>query len=263
MKKKYNFLVVFVLFVCVASLKFYYQTTDAGSDASIKLYSPKTDPTPKQEEVTRFDYVSKHKGLLDCRLEYKLDESKNKRSNVTELNSNLHGERIVRAILVYYPNDQFEDFKLEFKWFFRSWIEMQKYEPSKWRTDIVVFFDADKPQSADKLKFFTDLNCTYDNQRKGRKDTQKCVLVQYKALSDRFLESSTLKFTNKDTMYEYFYDKYDAFSENSNEFHVRLKDISHYVYLDSILMAFDGFKYLKDHYDFLIRSGKSFSCLLF
>jgi hypothetical protein len=257
---------IFLLCLCVFSLAvFYYKASgfsglDSMSTVHLDRVKPKTENTVNQTSIkTRandsFNYIDKYANLLGCSVEYKLD-SNTKHSNVTQLNSNVHDLRIVRGVLVYFPHDQFENFRLEFKWFYRSWIEMQKYEPAKWRTDIVVFFDGKKKLSSKTgLEFFEDLNCTYGNQRKNRDDPPQCVLIQYEALSDRSVQPSKFNFPNRDMMYEYFYDKFDIFDDSPSEFYARLKDISKYGYMDSILMAYDGFEYFNNsHYDFLIRS---------
>ena len=78
-----------------------------------------------------------------------------------------HSIRMTRAVLVYFPIDQINNFKNEFKWLYRSWIEMQKHESPKWRTDLVVFIN--KSPVFEKKEFFLNgLNCTFANRRRLR-----------------------------------------------------------------------------------------------
>ncbi|CAF0812581.1 unnamed protein product, partial [Rotaria sordida] len=46
---------------------------------------------------------------------------------------------IQRAIVIYYPHHQSEDFFPEVRWLYRSWVEMLLGQPSTWRTDFVIF----------------------------------------------------------------------------------------------------------------------------
>ncbi|OQR92146.1 hydroxyacylglutathione hydrolase, mitochondrial-like isoform X2, partial [Thraustotheca clavata] len=80
----------------------------------------------------------------------------------------------VRAALIYLPPDQ-PRFIHELRWFKRSWIEMQKHEPSTWRTDIIIFTDGDIPE----LK---ELNCEITT-RTSITQPNKCIVVPgYKTL---------------------------------------------------------------------------------
>lgn len=40
-------------------------------------------------------------------------------------------ERVLKAVLVYFPIEINDNFVLEFKWLYRSWIEMIEYEPTR------------------------------------------------------------------------------------------------------------------------------------
>jgi hypothetical protein len=51
----------------------------------------------------------------------------------------LHEFRFTRGIVIYYPVEKHLSFESEIRWLHLSWIEMQKYEPSKWRTDLILF----------------------------------------------------------------------------------------------------------------------------
>jgi hypothetical protein len=56
---------------------------------------------------------------------------------------------------------------------------MQRYEPVKWRTDLIVFIER---SNFDVLK---ELNCTYENRRTNMLDKPMCTLIKYIPLKDR------------------------------------------------------------------------------
>ena len=56
---------------------------------------------------------------------------------------------------------------------------MQRYEPVKWRTDLVVFIEG---SDFNDLK---ELNCTYENRRTNVFDKPMCTLIKYIPLKDR------------------------------------------------------------------------------
>ncbi|OQR89786.1 hypothetical protein THRCLA_09582 [Thraustotheca clavata] len=76
----------------------------------------------------------------------------------------------VRAAVIYLPTKANTRFLSEFRWFHRSWVEMLKYQPANWRTDIVVFSDGPIP-------LIDELNCT-SQPRISRTEPNKCVGVQ-------------------------------------------------------------------------------------
>jgi len=87
----------------------------------------------------------------------------------------------VRAAIIYLPSENNGDrFAAQFRWFRRSWIEMQKHEPQHWRTDILVVTDG-------KIPLLTELNCTKDG-RTSRDEPNKCIVLDnyVKAKSKEF-----------------------------------------------------------------------------
>ncbi|RHY83275.1 hypothetical protein DYB26_001113 [Aphanomyces astaci] len=74
----------------------------------------------------------------------------------------------VRAAVLYLPSHE-PEFEIEFRWFRRSWLEMQKAEPSTWRTDIVVYSDGNSPA-------LEALNCSATSRRTSRDDANMCIL---------------------------------------------------------------------------------------
>lgn len=173
-----------------------------------------------------------------------------------------HTTRITRAILVFYPIEKNENFEPEFKWMYRSWIEMQAYEPGKWRTDIIVFVNTDHEAFKQADFFLNKLNCSVHNRRTRPEDKPMCTLINYKPFKSRQftkLDKIVLpQFKTEKEKYNYLLNDIDIFStEETNlvPFYLFMRRISNYGYLDSILMAFDGWSYFKSAgYNFLIRS---------
>lgn len=179
-----------------------------------------------------------------------------------------HDSRIVRAVIFFFPIEKHEYFEYEFRWVYRSWIEMQNYEPAKWRTDLILFVQNDEKNFKylrNELFFLNKLKCSFNNTRTSKFDKPMCTLIHYVPIKDRNLakirnpifRDETEK--NKLLKYEHLLTKVNIFSddkENLLPFYDMLKlKLSKYGYLDSILMAFDGFRYFKTaKYDFLIRS---------
>lgn len=169
-----------------------------------------------------------------------------------------HRLRITRAILVYFPIEQVDNFHYEFRWLYRSWTEMIKHEPSKWRTDLVVFARNEK-NFFNNNSFFDKLNCSFYHKRTSPNDKPMCVLMDYEAIKDRKFSSGEIKFASNNQLYNFILKKINIFNEsdpNMNIFYDFIKNrLSKYGYVDSILMAFDGYKYFQSAgYDFLIRS---------
>ena len=170
----------------------------------------------------------------------RLDSYANPASNQT------HNARFIRALVLYFPVDRKELYQIEFKWLYRSWIEMQQYEPPKWRTDLILFVQADLP-------FLTELNCSFAFKRRSDEELPLCTLIQYVPLNNRTI--STVNSPNYDDLLQ----KINIFSNNSIElapfYSLLKKSVVDYNYLDSIMVAFEGFEYFKSAgYDFLIRS---------
>ena len=191
--------------------------------------------------------------LLKCNTFYE----NNKHAEVwSPADPSLQEMRIVRGMLLYYPSDRTDWFEQEFKWLYRSWVEMQKHEPLKWRTDLIVFTDIEKLGT--NIATFTQLECTVTNLRTNKEQKPLCTLINYVAIKDRKSEKSLNKNSlNNDELYDELYRHLDVFDENAEnlwKFYEKLKEINHYNYADSILMAFDGYKYLKNNFDFLLRS---------
>ncbi|CAF0823084.1 unnamed protein product [Adineta ricciae] len=85
---------------------------------------------------------------------------------------------VSRALLLFYPNDQQSAFLPEFRWFYRSWIEMMKNESTLWRTDIIVYAN-------EYTSVFKQLGCVYERIRLDRKENAQCRVFPYIRIKDR------------------------------------------------------------------------------
>jgi hypothetical protein len=206
-------------------------------------------------------YKLKYPHLLDCQNNYNSsilkEEDRNNYNN--EAHKSLNDLRIVRGVLLFYPALQYEYFEQEFRWLYRSWVEMLKHEPKLWRTDLIVFLDHELYLTTSKTTF-QEFNCSVKNVRKSKHDEPMCTIFDYVAIKTRnikFYNKEELDRMNSEEVFRNLYKKVDVFSKNEEDFWIfygKLKEITSYNYLDSILMAFDGFKYLKNNFDFLLRT---------
>ena len=226
----------------------------------------------EQPKKSHIDYLAKYPNFMDCTIpKYKKWDSKTAIKNQVPDYSlpapeKMFKTKITRAILLYYPIEKHEDFYLELKWLYRSWIEMQKTEPAKWRTDIIIFIENDpewfKPNQTNWLD---DLNCSFKNIRKSKSDKPMCTLIHYVALKKREV-GEFIPIDHKQAKIEYnkLLTDINIFEDTTSQshpgnlqpFYSKAKNaLEDYGYVDSILMAFDGYKYFKSAgYDFLIRS---------
>lgn len=224
--------------------------------------SNQIDKQNEQSEKSRVahDFYSRYSFFLDCKNNlnpWKPDGSMPKYDPSLYIHpapNSTHQVRVTRAVLLYFPIEKLSHFQHELKWLYRSWINMQTYEPKKWRTDLIIFVDKDHANMAKPDIFFNELNCSYINQRTSPLDKPMCTLIDFKALADRKLPKEKKEFD-----YDFLLDKLDIYSNKSEdlkEFYSLLNaNLLSYGYLDSILMAFEGYEYFKRAgYDFLIRS---------
>jgi hypothetical protein len=223
----------------------------------------------EQFRNTPYNFLARYPFFQGCTKRYnrwqndtKIDENFNyTRSAPTRTKS----IRFIRGFIVYFPIDKVSNYIYEFKWLYRSWIEMQKYEPTKWRTDLIVFIDNNQTYFNNTSFFFNKLNCSFSNRRSSKKDPSMCTLIEYKSLFKRDFDALSKSYTeyrrmSRPDLYELILRWIDIFKENNQAdltlFYYFLRDnLKNYEYLDSILMAFDGYDYFKQAgFDFLIRS---------
>ena len=190
----------------------------------------------------------KYPKLLSCQNSYnEWPKDKNTKSyNISApADKKLYEKRFIRAVIVYFPISDIDYYKDELKWLYRSWINMMKYEPVKWRTDLVVFVDNDPALvNNGELSFMNEMNCRFENIRKSSEETPMCSLINYVPLNKREFNTPDRTFANDDLKYRYLLNDVDIFNSDPNEFDTFYKllklSINDYSYLDSILMAFEG-----------------------
>lgn len=237
-------------------------TTTPTTSTTIKTTSTKEENENVFEtEFQQIEQLKTYPNVLDCHYNYSSsilnnDDSSNYNN---EAPRKLHGVRIVRGLVIFYPADKNEYFEQEFRWVYRSWVEMRKYEPKLWRTDLVVFMNT-KVYAKTNNNVFPELNCTVDNIRKSKNDEPMCTIRNYVEIKDReipFYNKDTIEQISADEIYSFLYKKINIFNddaENLWKFYGKLKELYKYQYVDSILMAFDGYSYFKDNFDFLLRT---------
>ena len=272
MKKKNlkYILIIFIACLIVIYPKLKQKKKDIVS--SVKRNLIEKDVLNKFEpELRKFPFLNKYPFLLNCTInpttKWTIEKLKNKNTEINFLNpvpKKAHKKRISRAVIVYFPIEQTLRFKLEFQGLYNSWIHMQKHEPKKWRTDIVVFIENDEVFLNSITNFLTDMGCSFSNKRKSKRDKPMCTLLEYVPIKKRklkVLKNDLFKSDYRDfkAKYNYLLDNVDIFNNdemNLLPFYTMVKDsLQHYGYVDSILMAFDGYEYLNSAgYDFLIRS---------
>lgn len=97
---------------------------------------------------------------------------------------------MIRAILVRFPSEKSEYFFVQFRWFYRSWIESEMFTLERWRTDLVVIIDEKFP---DRIRtFLTQLNCTEKNRRQNRREISRCILIVHQTLAQRSDENKQI-----------------------------------------------------------------------
>lgn len=85
---------------------------------------------------------------------------------------------VLRALLLFYPNDQENDFVYELRWFFRSWIEMMTAEPPLWRTDLIIY-------ASEYSTIFKELGCVFDQVRLNAAEPTQCRVFPYVRVKNR------------------------------------------------------------------------------
>ena len=214
----------------------------------------------EKEKINKYDYLKKYPFFLECKTNYTNTNDLNDNDYSKEAMNETHKLRIVRGVTVYFPIEKTDEFFYEFKWLYRSWIEMIKYEPPKWRTDLVVFIENDPVKFNSSDFFLNQLNCSFNNKRTSPNDKPMCTLINYIPIRKReFSLDKNFSSLESDDKYKYLLNNINIYQKDQKHFDpfydflkVSLKT---YNYADSILMSFDGYEYFKSAgFDFLIRS---------
>jgi hypothetical protein len=220
----------------------------------------------------KYDFLKRYPDFLDCNKKVIKKWSQNNMYSediqieyAEKSSEETYNNRLIRGFLVYFPIEKIDYFIPEFKWLYRSWIEMQKNEPNLWRTDLIVFIE-------NSFDLLNELNCTYENKRKSDQDQPMCTLFKYTSVIKRNLTKINNPLFAKENIYKEIdvnkniYEKYEYLLNNVEIYNddeanllpfltVLQQNLDNYGYLDSILIAFEGYSYLKSSgYDYLIRS---------
>ena len=266
MKKLFKFFITLILFV---SLTFILSNINIVNNVVPNL--PAINLNPKEENNNCSDkeeiiksYLKRYPFFLECKNPYGVWSPKG--NNFIEMydytkpaDEKLYDLRIIRALIIYFPIDKIDHFKLEFLWLYRSWLDMLRYEPAKWRTDL-IFFTRNDPKILSKIDLFVNSNCSFENLRQSPNDKPMCTLINYEPINSRNFSTKSRYFEEEPKNYQFFFNKFDIFTNDepkgNEEFYKFIQEgIVGYNYIDSILMAFDGYAYFKKAgYDFLIRS---------
>jgi hypothetical protein len=141
---------------------------------------------------------------------------------------------MLRGILIFYPNDQQAHFLPELLWFYRSWIEMMKDEPSLWRTDLIIYAE----NYSSNLQ---ELGCVYNNIRINRQEPPQCRVFPYKCIRSRDIQ-------NPNNTDNYLYQQFDK--KRSILLTIHLKT---YEFLDSINIIAEYYPSFA-MYDYILRT---------
>ncbi|CAF5186646.1 unnamed protein product, partial [Rotaria magnacalcarata] len=92
-------------------------------------------------------------------------------------------QSIVRGVIVRFPSFKSDYYFVQFRWFYRSWIESEMFTLDRWRTDIIILIDDKFPSSTRKL--LENLDCHEKNQRTSRRQISRCILFNHKLFSQK------------------------------------------------------------------------------
>lgn len=92
-------------------------------------------------------------------------------------------QSVLRAVIVRFPSQQPEHHFVQFRWFYRSWIESEMFTLDRWRTDIIVLIDDDFDNTIHQS--LEMLNCRADNRRNSRRQISRCIVVKHRLFAAR------------------------------------------------------------------------------
>ena len=267
-----------VLLCTAAILAFYVLTVQILSPSSFEL--PETEENRvilKQSDVQllasheskleTIDVVSTVKTIVSR--SFKCDE-------IASTIDDYRSKSMVRAVLVRFPSSKARYYFVQFRWFYRSWIESETFTSDKWRTDLIVFIDGEFPKStSDSLE---KLNCRVENQRIDRHQNSRCILIKHKFFSERSSSERNFYFERYSSLDDIkkFDDKTDRlfamhdFTSQISRTHPKLYDIIMVTTMNTFLTTQFG-KYIPIKCSFLIGKmpdyttwyGKTDDVLLF
>lgn len=90
---------------------------------------------------------------------------------------------VVRGVIVRFPSLKADYYFVQFRWFYRSWIESEMFTLDRWRTDIIILIDDKFPGTVRKM--LEHLDCHKENQRASHRQISRCILVEHKLISQK------------------------------------------------------------------------------
>ena len=109
---------------------------------------------------------------------------------------------VVRGVIVRFPSLKSDYYFVQFRWFYRSWIESEMFTLERWRTDIIILVDDQFPSKTQQS--LEELNCRADNGRASRRQISRCIIVNHKLFSQR-----------QDSERQYYIEKYPMLNSTS------------------------------------------------
>jgi hypothetical protein len=200
-----------------------------------------------------FDFLKRFPKAFECNKKFNNSWTQASMSSSNDTNydyskpapKHSHKIQITRAIAIQFPIKATKHYLIEFKWLYHSWLQMMKFEPAKWRTDLVVFIENKRDYFEKRDFFLNELNCRFDNIRKSAKDPPMCTLIDYRPFSKRDISFEDMKNESLSSIYKHLIEKINIFDFNLSEFDkfykLMKREVSHYSYLDSIIVGFEGY----------------------
>ncbi|CAF0986309.1 unnamed protein product [Didymodactylos carnosus] len=157
---------------------------------------------------------------------------------------------ILRAIIIYYPQENEQTFLPELRWLYRSWCEMMKLEPKNWRTDLIIFTN-EYSESLKKLK------CINKIRKIDFDQPPQCRVIRYISLNKRD-ENILVRFTNMlsgeiQQVISIPNKNNTSTFKNDKRSEMLFKNLKTYVYIDGINCLFEGYSTFK-MYDYVLRT---------
>jgi hypothetical protein len=141
---------------------------------------------------------------------------------------------ILRGIIIFYPNDQEDDYLPELLWLYRSWIEMMKDESSLWKTYLIIY-------TGNYTSNLQQLACLYQRIRINRHERPQCRVFPY----ERILLRDAQYVHNID---HHVYQQFDRERSRLLTTHLR-----HHPYLDSVNIIAECYPSFS-MYDYILRT---------
>lgn len=188
------------------------------------------DGHPSSNQISHSKNFTQHKNTPPHQLQ-SVSEKRTRNSVESLIYRPANDSTILRALLLFYPNDQDLEFQSELRWFYRSWVEMMTVESPLWRTDLIIY-------TFEYAPLFKQLGCIFNEKRQNPSEPPKCRVFPYMRVKDRYAQHqlSSIHQTIDKT--------------RSIQIHHYLKS---YGYIDSINTVFE-YRSSYDIYDFVLRT---------